>query len=306
MNPRLAEALKLIDHTTWYLFQIQASGYPRPLCGAECEAHRDEGPEAMEDCTCLMCHSSYSATRDKARLTRMWDLRPNGLLAVRTGLKSNLVVLDFDLHDGGGDGAASFKRLGERGYLKDCIRSFTGGGGAHIFYAHPGAEYRVTSSQSYLAPGVDVKGENSFVVLPPSQKPGRDPYSWYIPPYERGVTPLPGPLWSGVISKSQPDREIDLLAVDFSDKATEALSQACTRLVNSTKGERNSRLFQAACRAGEAVAGGAITKNEAELLLETTLLKLFSKPDNNDRKTIRSGIKTGLTDARRGCTRDIR
>lgn len=299
-------ALKLLDHTTWWLFQVQPSGFPRELCGLECEAHREAGSEAMEDCPCLTCHSSYSATRDRNRLQLMWAKHPHGLLAVRTGLKSNLVVLDFDLHDGGGDGAASFKRLGERGLLKNAISSFTGGAGAHIFYAHPGKEFKVKSSQSSLAPGVDVKGENSFVILPPSRKVGKEPYSWYTAPYNRDVTPLPGALRYGVVSKATEDRVIDIMDVDFSKLATEELKQACDRLVTSMQGERNSRLFQAACRAGEAIAGGAMTKAEAESMLAEAVSRLFSKPDHNDMKTIRSGIRTGMADALRGYTRDVR
>lgn len=303
-------ALKLVDHTNWWLFQVQASGFPRELCGLECEAHREAGSEAMEDCVCLTCHSSYSATRDKNRLQLMWAKHPHGLLAVRTGLKSNLVVLDFDVHKEGADGGkalASLRTLGEQGMLHGaCISSFTGGGGAHLFYAHPGPEFVVKSSQSKLAPGVDVKGENSFVILPPSRKVGKEPYSWFRSPEQNQAQPLHPRLRPGVVSKAREERTIDIMDVDFSELATEELKQACDRLVTSMQGERNSRLFQAACRAGEAIAGGAMTKAEAESMLAEAISKLFSKPDHNDMKTIRSGIRTGITDANRGYTRDIR
>lgn len=301
-------ALRLLDHTNWWLFQIQASGFPRELCGPECEAHREAGSEAMEDCPCLTCHSSYSATRDKDRLREMWDRHPHGLLALRTGAKSNVVVLDFDLHYGGGNGAESLKLLIDRGLLRGAIRSFTGGSGAHVFFSHPGPEFRVSSSQSKIAPGVDVKGENSFVVLPPSQKVGKEPYVWYDgqAPYDRDVTPLPGGLRYGMVTKAQAERSIDIMAVDFTAVATSELEYACNKLVTSMPGERNHRLFQAACRAGEAIAGGAMTKAEAEGILAVAVGKVFSKPDNNDRKTIRSGIRTGMADALRGHTRDVR
>lgn len=49
-----------------------------------------------------------------------------------------------------------------------------------------------------------------------------------------------------------------------------------------------------------------MTKAEAESIVATAVCKIFTKLDSNDMKTLRSGVRTGMADALRGYTRDIR
>src|SRR5215211_1520008 len=51
----------------------------------------------------------------------------------------------------------------------------TGGGGIHVFFRYPrGTEIR--NSAGLLGPGLDVRGEGGYVVVPPSRTKG--PYQW--------------------------------------------------------------------------------------------------------------------------------
>lgn len=311
MHANLAAALMLLEYTPWHLFSIGSSGYPHPLCSPECEQHRDEGSEAMEDCTCVTCHAAYSGTRDPDRLREMWERFPHGLLAVRTGLRSDLFVLDFDIHPGGANGLESLQRIKTNpDALPFTVSAYTGGGGVHLFYQHPGAEYRVKSSSGKVAPGVDVKGENSFVILAPSHKAGKAPwetYRWVTDrqPWSHPVVEIDPLVGSLVITEAQEPRIIDTLAVDFSAIAEKELREALDKLIFASPGTSNNRLFYAACRAGEAVYAGVLDLNEAANVLHDAARKR-GIPNHEIPKTVRSGLRTGMADAKRGRTRDVR
>ena len=51
----------------------------------------------------------------------------------------------------------------------------TGGGGMHVFFRYP-SEKEVRNSAGWLGPGLDVRGEGGYVVVPPSRTQGV--YKW--------------------------------------------------------------------------------------------------------------------------------
>jgi hypothetical protein len=80
----------------WPVFVLTASKRPVALCRAEaCQDHRGD-PRASEACQCLTCHGFYAATLDHDRIDAMFDRHPDGLVAIRTGRPSGLVVVDVD------------------------------------------------------------------------------------------------------------------------------------------------------------------------------------------------------------------
>jgi hypothetical protein len=92
---------------------------------------------------------------------------------VPTGKKSGVVVLDVDVDDGGLDSLAKLERAGTP--APKMARACTGGGGIHIFFRNPrGTEIR--NSAGLLGPGLDVRGEGGYVVVPPSRTRGL--YRW--------------------------------------------------------------------------------------------------------------------------------
>src|ERR1700722_6539582 len=57
-------------------------------------------------------------------------------------------------------------------------RSFvvrTGGGGSHIYSKHPGVPVK---SRSGIAPGLDIRGDEAYVVAPPSLHRSGKKYEW--------------------------------------------------------------------------------------------------------------------------------
>ena len=117
----------------------------------------------------------WDASVDPDVVGRWWSRWPAANVGVPTGERSGLLVLDVDPRDGG---AASLTELEEAfGPLPRTTRARTGGGGEHVFFRYPGeAGGEVRNSASWLGPGLDVRGEGGYVVVPPSRTGGE--YRW--------------------------------------------------------------------------------------------------------------------------------
>ncbi len=116
---------------------------------------------------------------------RKW---PGANVLIVTGARSGLVVLDIDPAHGG---AESLSELEARhGALPRTIEAETGGGGRHIYFAHPGGEVR---NRTGMAPGLDLRADGGVIVAPPSIHPSGRPYLWRKghSPEETGLAPLP-------------------------------------------------------------------------------------------------------------------
>jgi hypothetical protein len=92
---------------------------------------------------------------------------------VPTGKKSGVVVLDVDVDDGGLESLAKLERAGAP--APKTARASTGGGGIHVFFRSPRGT-QIRNSAGLLGPGLDVRGEGGYVVVPPSRT--EDSYKW--------------------------------------------------------------------------------------------------------------------------------
>ena len=117
----------------------------------------------------------WDASVDAGAVGRWWSRWPDANIGVPTGKRSGLLVLDVDPRDGG---AASLTELEEAlGLLPRTTRASTGGGGEHVFFRYPGeAGGEVRNSASWVGPGLDVRGEGGYVIVPPSRT--QTPYRW--------------------------------------------------------------------------------------------------------------------------------
>jgi hypothetical protein len=98
---------------------------------------------------------------------------PEAGIGIVTGGVSGLVVLDIDPRHGG---EASLERLErQHGRLPATVECRSGGGGRHLYFAHPGGLLR---NQVGLAPGVDLRGDGGYVVAPPTLHASGVRYTW--------------------------------------------------------------------------------------------------------------------------------
>jgi Bifunctional DNA primase/polymerase, N-terminal/Primase C terminal 1 (PriCT-1) len=98
---------------------------------------------------------------------------PEAGVGIVTGSLSGLVVLDIDFRH---DGETSLERLQQQhARLPATLECRSGGGGRHLYFAHPGGLVR---NQVGLAPGVDLRGDGGYVVAPPSLHASGRRYAW--------------------------------------------------------------------------------------------------------------------------------
>jgi hypothetical protein len=101
---------------------------------------------------------------------------------------SAIVVVDIDLQHGGPASVAVAEAV--HGPLPATVEAATGGGGRHLYYAHPGT---TVANRVAVRPGIDVRGDGGCVVAPPSVHPSGRRYAWAAGrgPHERALAPLP-------------------------------------------------------------------------------------------------------------------
>ena len=175
LSESLESALRYAE-LTWQVFSVTAS--KKPFAGS---------------------HGFCDASSSRADVEKLWAQYPGGWPAVRTGAESRIVIFDVDRDPAKGlDGHRELDRLIEKhGPLPKtpCFR--TPRGGMQYVFAHPGIPVRCSNSK--IAPGLDVKGEGGYGVLPPAPKRG-----WIVTPWETPPATLPAWLLGLMVASATP------------------------------------------------------------------------------------------------------
>ena len=115
----------------------------------------------------LTRHGFKDATTDLKQIETWWTKHPDANIGVPTGAVSGVVVLDLD-------GPAARAAIDELGAAIPTLTSVTGRG-HHLFYQHPGGRVK---NRTKILPDVDVRGDDGYVVAPPSVHPSGHDYHW--------------------------------------------------------------------------------------------------------------------------------
>ena len=99
----------------------------------------------------------------------MW---PDANGAVPTGESSGFDAPDVDPRHCGTDSLDQMEA--EHGSLPDTIEQITGSGGRHILFRH----HDGVGNKIALAPGLDVRGEGGYMIVPPSRHANATNYEW--------------------------------------------------------------------------------------------------------------------------------
>ena len=145
------EAIDNYSGRRWSIIPIRA-GDKRPLVRWEEFQHRRPRVEEV--------HAWFSE----------W---PEAGIGIVTGVVSGLVVLDIDSRHGGDESLEHLEQQYDR--LPATVECRSGGGGRHLYFAHPGGLVR---NKVGLAPGVDLRGDGGYVVAPPSLHASGQRYAW--------------------------------------------------------------------------------------------------------------------------------
>lgn len=116
--------------------------------------------------TPLTTHGVKDATRDEGTIKRWWKLWPNANIGVATGSKSGVMIVDLD--------SSEALLWAGKNLPTSPIRVRTGKGEQWYFKSSP----EIKNSVSELAPGVDIRNEGGYGILPPSLNPNGKRYAW--------------------------------------------------------------------------------------------------------------------------------
>lgn len=134
------------------------------------------------------------ATTDATTIAAWWSRSPDANVGVVTGAISGLVVLDVDPRHGGDESLLELER--RFGKLPDTVEVITGGSGRHFYFRHPGgARIRNATALAGLA-GLDLKGDDGYVVAPPSAHASGRRYEWESSshPDDVAIAPFPAAI----------------------------------------------------------------------------------------------------------------
>ena len=147
----------------------------------------------------------------------------------------------------------------------------TGSGGDHLYFAAP-AGRTVRNSAGRIGWKVDIRASGGYVVAPPSTAAGR-PYVWEFgtgPGTALAAMPawlldLAAPPRPAVPAPREPDWRL-------AARPTAFMSGLVKVVLDAREGQRNERLFWAACKASEhAQAGHIDPRRAADALLAAAL-----------------------------------
>lgn len=149
----------------WPVLPLHSTKHDRCLCGNRGCQNAGKHP--------LTKHGVKDATTDKATIRAWWRKWPTANIGIATGAPSGTVVVDVDPRH---DGNLSFRRLIEQhGPLSACPKVITGGGGRHRYFKYPDVPVR---SRAAVLPGIDVRADGGYVVVPPSRHASGKRYRW--------------------------------------------------------------------------------------------------------------------------------
>jgi len=182
-------------------------------------------------------HGFKDAVRAAAAIRKLWCRHPGPLIGVPTGAASGLFVIDIDP-----EGIDWLEMVCRGGRMTATRVHLTRRGGFHLIYRLP--KQPLPNSAGKLARGVDTRGEGGYVIWPPS-------YDYQV------ANPSPVatlPRW--LERRLRAPRQVEPTPAAtgrFTHSGRDGGGGAALErfVAQSREGERNQRLFWAACRAAE-------------------------------------------------------
>lgn len=164
---------------------------------------------------------------DEPNIIRLFSKSSDCNIAIATGEKSKLIVIDVDNKNGINGNESLEKLQQENKRLPQTVCQRTPNGGHHLFFSLPPG-LTIPCSASAIGPGLDIRGEGGYIVVAPSSIAGRR-YHWEpgLSPFECQIAEAPDWLIRLPTAKKRNFR-IDLSGDDKSIR----------------EGYRNDRLFE--------------------------------------------------------------
>lgn len=152
----------------WAVFPVHGIKDGRCTCGSQ-------------DCSSPGKHPIHSggfknATTNTETINAWWSDNPNANVAIATGERSGVFVVDVDC-GAGKDGFATLAELEEEfSIMPFSARVRSGSGGLHIYMKMP--DFSIGGSAGKLGPAIDIRANGGYVVAPPSAHISGETYEW--------------------------------------------------------------------------------------------------------------------------------
>lgn len=183
----------------------------------------------------------------KRKTFSVFDIKDgHNTLAVITGEPSDLFVIDIDIKEKV-NGLSYLKKQGVS-YPEDTPRAQTQSNGLHLFFRYPKhLEEIISTTSSKPKFGIDIRGANGLIFLPPSKVAGGGTYSWIRKPSKENLRPLPKDLEALLIktfSGKDSETELDHESKKPSKKQQQVWQEALqTYARDYTVGQRSEKDF---------------------------------------------------------------
>src|SRR5437867_3825245 len=153
----------------------------------------------------LTPHGFKDATIDADQITQWWIANPTANIAVPTGQRIGLLVVDVDPRHGGDE---TLSKLSNGHSLPGPLTK-TGGGGEHRWFRHD-ERFSISAGKNALA-GLDTRGEGGYVVVAPSLHASGARYEGEVPNADE-AGPLPEWLAQPLLAAKKESIETSLTA----------------------------------------------------------------------------------------------
>jgi hypothetical protein len=235
---------------------------------------------------------------------RQW---PHANLAIATGLRSGLFVIDIDRKPEF-DGLQTLAELEQvLGALPQTLTVGTWSGGEHRYFRMPPTVLR--NSAKRLGTGLDTRGEGGYVLCPPSMIDGVPyRYSLRVSPADMpaqwvaALTPTARPTEAAAPWAPRDDRERSRAA----KWCVTALQQEARDLAATPPGARNDRLWRSAAALGGLVHAGGIDVDDIRRALTWACSMWTERDPRKDMDTLQRGLCFGLAHPRQIQLGDVR
>jgi putative DNA primase/helicase len=247
----LQNALDYANRLSWAVFPVHSVADGLCSCGSKNCTSPGKHPRVR--------NGVHDATIDPAKIAGWWRTWPDANIGLATGLCSGIWVLDVDPRHGGDDTLFALEQT--YGRLQTSVESLTGGGGRHIIFEYPKDGSTIRSRANGPGPGLDVRGEGGYVVVPPSSHISGKFYEWEATSDPFGHLVEAAPAWLQTIVADPPNNNNG-----HQHASTQQQAQTNQAPKTATAGGRNSFLTR---QAGKLRRAG-FTSDE----IEVALLKL--------------------------------
>lgn len=239
----------------------------------------------------LTDHGFKEASCEPEQIKFWWQKYPTALIGAPTGYPMGAFVLDIDVKNGV-DGYATLATLESiHGSLPDSKRVKTASGGGHIYFKCP--QTKVKNSAGKLGPGIDVRGDGGYIILPPSNIAGMT--------YQLiNDTPIAeAPEWLLILMNTakKHKKSVQKTPAVAKEAGTSAygkgaLKRECAEISNAVEGTRNDQLNRSSFNLGQLISGGELHESYAFAALEIAA-NTCGLPESESIKTITRGLADG-------------